>query len=108
LSGFLSYPVVSVDVTDGARAATTQSGRAPPARSGGFMLIDCEGCANRGEGCSGCLVAALFDEASPAAGLGAAEVQAIEVFARAGFDVEVLAAPARPGTARCRASRRVA
>ncbi|MET8368784.1 hypothetical protein ABZU42_03525 [Micromonospora profundi] len=62
------------------------------------MLIDCEGCAKeRGDGCSGCLVAALFDEASPAAGLDAAEVQAIEVFARAGFDVKVLAAPARPG-----------
>ena len=29
----------------------------------------------------------------------AAEVEAIEVLARAGFDVEVLAAPARPGTA---------
>ncbi|MFD6567788.1 hypothetical protein [Micromonospora profundi] len=73
------------------------------------MLIDCEGCAKeRGGGCSGCLVAALFDEASPAAGLDAAEVRAIEVFARAGFDVEVLAAPARPGAARRRASRRVA
>ncbi|MFF4875888.1 MULTISPECIES: hypothetical protein [unclassified Micromonospora] len=72
------------------------------------MLIDCEGCPTQGGGCSGCLVAALFDESSPAAGLAAAEVQAIEVFARAGFDVEVLAAPARPGTARRRASRRVA
>ncbi|MFF0176181.1 hypothetical protein [Micromonospora profundi] len=72
------------------------------------MLIDCEGCAReRGDGCFGCLVAALFDEASPVAGLDAAEVQAIEVFARAGFDVEVLTAPARPGAAR-RASRRVA
>ncbi|MET8351390.1 MULTISPECIES: hypothetical protein [unclassified Micromonospora] len=58
--------------------------------------------------CSGCLVAGLFDEASPAAGLDAAEVQAIEVFARAGYDVEVLAAPARPGAARRHAARRVA
>ncbi|SIN10846.1 hypothetical protein [Micromonospora cremea] len=72
------------------------------------MLIDCDGCAKRGDGCSGCLVTALFDEASPAAGLAAAEVQTIEVFARAGFDVEVLAAPARRGVARRRAARRVA
>ena len=53
-------------------------------------------------------VTALFDETSPAAGLVAAEVEAIEVFARAGFDVEVLAAPARPEAARRRATRRVA
>ncbi|MFC4021233.1 hypothetical protein ACFOW4_25270 [Micromonospora sp. GCM10011542] len=71
------------------------------------MLIDCEGCPHRGEGCSGCLVAALFDETSPAAGLDAAEVQAIEVFARAGFEVEVLAPPA-PAQSRRRAARRVA
>ncbi|MEU7584944.1 hypothetical protein AB0A95_01435 [Micromonospora sp. NPDC049230] len=72
------------------------------------MLIDCDGCARRADGCSGCLLAALFDETSPAAGLVAAEVQAIEVFARAGFDVEVLAAPERPGVARQRAVRRIA
>ncbi|MFF5178343.1 hypothetical protein ACFY2Q_10000 [Micromonospora sp. NPDC000316] len=72
------------------------------------MLIDCEGCPSQGAGCSGCLVAALFDESSPAAGLVAAEVQAIEVLARAGFDVEVLAAPARPSAARRRDSHRVA
>ncbi|MEU8214360.1 hypothetical protein AB0C47_01145 [Micromonospora taraxaci] len=72
------------------------------------MLIDCDGCARRGDDCSGCLLAALFDEKSPAAGLVAAEVEAIEVFARAGFDVEVLAAPARPETTRRRATRRVA
>ncbi|MFY1616844.1 hypothetical protein [Micromonospora sp. WMMD736] len=61
------------------------------------MLIDCDGCAKRTDGCSGCPLTALFDDTSPAAGLVAAEVEAIEVFARAGFDVEVLAAPARPG-----------
>ena len=64
------------------------------------MLIDCDGCAKRADGCSGCPLTALFDETSPAAGLVAAEVEAIEVFARAGFDVEVLAAPARPEAAR--------
>ncbi|RLP85535.1 MULTISPECIES: hypothetical protein [unclassified Micromonospora] len=72
------------------------------------MLIDCDGCARRGDGCSGCLLAALFDETSPAAGLVAAEVQAIEVLARAGFDVEVLATPERPGEAGRRDTRRVA
>ncbi|MEV4498605.1 hypothetical protein C7C45_14340 [Micromonospora arborensis] len=72
------------------------------------MLIDCDGCARRGDGCSGCLLAALFDETSPAAGLVAAEVEAIEVLARAGFDVEVLSAPTRPGAARHLGHRRVA
>ncbi|MEU8425470.1 hypothetical protein AB0C15_31810 [Micromonospora sp. NPDC048835] len=72
------------------------------------MLIDCDGCAKRADGCSGCPLTALFDETSPVAGLVAAEVEAIEVFARAGFDVEVLAAPARPEAARRRATRRVA
>ncbi|MFF0470785.1 hypothetical protein ACFYPX_25540 [Micromonospora zamorensis] len=72
------------------------------------MLIDCDGCVKRADGCSGCPLTALFDETSPAAGLVAAEVEAIEVFARAGFDVDVLVAPARPGTAHRRATRRVA
>ena len=72
------------------------------------MLIDCDGCVQRDSGCSGCPLTALFDETSPVAGLDAAEIQAIEVFARAGFEVDVLAAPARPGTARRRATRRVA
>ncbi|PZF99351.1 hypothetical protein [Micromonospora deserti] len=69
------------------------------------MLIDCDGCGIRGGGCAGCLVTALFDEASPAAGLGGAEARAIEVFARAGFEVEVLPAPRRPA-GRSRAARR--
>ncbi|MFJ6196288.1 hypothetical protein [Micromonospora sp. NPDC092111] len=55
------------------------------------MLIDCDGCRARGPGCDGCLVTALLDDDSPAADLGAAEHRAIEVFARAGFQVEVLA-----------------
>ncbi|MEU4790011.1 hypothetical protein ACFWRG_27815 [Micromonospora tulbaghiae] len=52
------------------------------------MLIDCDTCGNRGAGCSGCLVTALLD--SDPADLGQAEHRAIEVFGRAGFDVEVL------------------
>ncbi|QGN47628.1 hypothetical protein ACN26Y_15995 [Micromonospora sp. WMMD558] len=59
------------------------------------MLIECDRCGIRGDGCSGCLVTALFDEASPTAGLGSAEARAIEVFARAGFEVEVLPEPRR-------------
>ncbi|MEU6076838.1 hypothetical protein [Micromonospora sp. NPDC047074] len=57
------------------------------------MIIDCAGCGIRGSGCSDCLVTALFDDSSPAAGLDGAEARAVEVFARAGFEVEVLPAP---------------
>jgi hypothetical protein len=61
------------------------------------MLIDCDTCGIRGAGCSGCLVTALLDTGSPAAALGPAEHRALEVFARAGFEVEVLPpAPTRP------------
>ncbi|MBC9004098.1 hypothetical protein ABZ399_02165 [Micromonospora aurantiaca] len=66
------------------------------------MLIDCDTCGNRGAGCSGCLVTALFD--SGPADLGPAEHRAIEVFARAGFDVEVLPSP--PAETRAPAPRR--
>lgn len=67
------------------------------------MLIDCDRCGIRGAGCAGCLVTALLDADSPAAGLGDAEHRAIEVFARAGFEVAVLAhesGPARPARRR--------
>ncbi|MFR9778785.1 hypothetical protein ACL02O_22390 [Micromonospora sp. MS34] len=71
------------------------------------MLIDCDTCGIRGGGCSGCLVTALLDTGSPAAAPGPAEHRAIEVFARAGFEVEVLPPPsARP--ARRSTRRRVA
>ncbi|MBB5115335.1 hypothetical protein FHU28_005174 [Micromonospora echinospora] len=70
------------------------------------MLIDCDTCGNRGAGCSGCLVTALLD--SDPADLGPAEHRAIEVFARAGFEVEVLPpAPAvAPAARRAPAPRR--
>ncbi|WP_431878841.1 hypothetical protein [Micromonospora marina] len=73
------------------------------------MLIDCDTCGNRGAGCSGCLVTALLDSDPAAAGLGPAEHRAIEVFARAGFEVDVLPPapaevpapmPRRPGRGR--------
>jgi hypothetical protein len=60
------------------------------------MLIDCDTSGIRGAGCSGCLVTALLDTGAAAADLGPAEHRAIEVFARAGFEVQVLAAPPAP------------
>ncbi|SCL23322.1 hypothetical protein [Micromonospora inyonensis] len=65
------------------------------------MLIDCARCEIRGRGCADCLVTVLFDMPEQVAGLGAAEQHAVEVFARAGFEVEILpatapATPARP------------
>ncbi|MEH0844095.1 hypothetical protein V6U81_17045 [Micromonospora sp. CPCC 205711] len=69
------------------------------------MLIDCDRCGIRGAGCSGCLVTALLDVDSPTAGLDAAERRAIEVFARAGFDVEVLPPESAPAV-RPRSGRR--
>ncbi|MFE9652264.1 hypothetical protein [Micromonospora sp. NPDC006431] len=64
------------------------------------MLIDCDTCGIRGAGCSGCLVTALLDTGSPTADLGPAEHRAIEVFARAGFDIEVLSAEIAGSTRR--------
>jgi hypothetical protein len=70
------------------------------------MLIDCDTCAVRGGACSGCLVSALLDAPSPEVGLTAEEQRAIEVFARAGFDVRVLAEPARTALRLTPAARR--
>ena len=68
------------------------------------MLVDCETCSVRGTACGGCVVTLLLDTPPALHQLGAAEVRAIEVFERAGFDVTVLdpthveaAAPHRPG-----------
>lgn len=54
------------------------------------MLVDCDGCVGRADGCSGRLMTTSFDEHAE---FGAAEARAIEVFARAGFDVQVLPEP---------------
>ncbi|WP_229400287.1 hypothetical protein [Micromonospora okii] len=65
------------------------------------MLIDCDRCGIRGAGCPGCPVTVLLDAAAPEGALDAPELRAIEVFARAGFDVEVLGvAPAGPRSGR--------
>ncbi|WP_425412526.1 hypothetical protein [Micromonospora mirobrigensis] len=74
-----------------------------------MMLIDCDGCGIRGRGCSDCLVTALLDVDSPAARLGSAERRAVETFALAGFEVEVLETETRPaGRRRADRDRRVA
>jgi hypothetical protein len=54
------------------------------------MLIDCDGCTVRGAACQGCLVTALYDTTAEVEGLEADELRAIEVFARGGFEVEVV------------------
>ncbi|MFV2009044.1 MULTISPECIES: hypothetical protein [unclassified Micromonospora] len=77
------------------------------------MLIDCDTCAvERGPSCRGCLVSALIDSPDAVTNLDAGERYAIEVFARAGFDVEVLggstAAPRGRRQRRPRSRRQVA
>ncbi|MFY1637344.1 hypothetical protein ACN27F_29425 [Solwaraspora sp. WMMB335] len=74
------------------------------------MLIDCDTCAVRGTGCGGCLVSALIETPREVTGLAADERYAIEVFARAGFDVQVLPESTRPPgrSRRARPRRRVA
>ncbi len=73
------------------------------------MLIDCDSCGIRGAGCSGCLVTALLDADPPTARLDPAEQRAVEAFALAGFEVEVLdVAYAPPGRRRTGRRRRVA
>lgn len=66
------------------------------------MLIDCDTCAVRGAACRGCVMTTLLGLPEHVEWLDAAEARVIEVFTRAGFDVEVLetagatqAAPAR-------------
>lgn len=71
------------------------------------MLIDCDTCAVRGRACAGCMMSAVLDAPAPVARLGPDEQRAIEVFARAGFAVQVLAAPpARRSAALQRMARR--
>jgi hypothetical protein len=57
------------------------------------MLIDCDTCAVRGAACDGCLVTALFEAPPEVERLDREERSAIEAFARAGFEVDVLSAP---------------
>jgi len=54
------------------------------------MLIDCDGCKVRGAACGGCIVTLFLEAPAPIYRLGAAEADAIEVLALAGFDVTVI------------------
>lgn len=58
------------------------------------MLIDCDTCAVRGTACAGCMMSAVLDGPATVGHLEPDEHRAIEAFARAGLDVEVLEAPA--------------
>lgn len=65
------------------------------------MIIDCGSCTvARGAACDGCLVSALLDTPDELGALDAGERYAIEVLARAGFDVEVLAVAPRSARGR--------
>lgn len=55
------------------------------------MLIDCDACAVRGPACAGCMMSAMLDASAPLERLDPDERRAIEVFGRAGFDVQVMA-----------------
>src|SRR6266511_3095389 len=55
------------------------------------MLIDCDTCSVRGAACVDCVVTALLDTPDEIVHLGAAELHAIEVLARAGLSATVLA-----------------
>jgi hypothetical protein len=71
------------------------------------MLIDCDTCAVRGTACAGCMMSAMLDAAAPVERLDPEERRAIEVFARAGFDVQLLAGnPLRRATPLHRTGRR--
>lgn len=54
------------------------------------MLIDCDRCSVRGAACGGCVVTLLLETPTPAHRLDEAEVRAIEMLTRAGFQVTVL------------------
>lgn len=69
------------------------------------MLIDCDTCAVRGAACGGCVVTTLFGMPAEVHRIDDAEVRAIEVLTRAGFEVTVLAEPA-PARGRGRRSGR--
>ncbi|MDG4765168.1 hypothetical protein O7632_13835 [Solwaraspora sp. WMMD406] len=69
------------------------------------MLIDCDTCTVRGAACGGCLVNALIEAPRAVARLDSEERHAVEVFARAGFEVEVLDEPVGPIRRRSRRPR---
>ena len=58
------------------------------------MLIECDTCPGRGSRCGGCLVTALAEPPVEVRLLGREELLAIEMLARAGFEVSLLEPPA--------------
>ncbi|MEV1287883.1 hypothetical protein [Micromonospora sp. NPDC049679] len=54
------------------------------------MLIDCDSCAVRGAACAGCVMTTLIDMPREVAQLAPDEVAAMEVFARAGLEPQLL------------------
>jgi len=58
------------------------------------MLIDCDSCPGRGTRCDGCLVTALREPPVEVQLLDREELLAIEMLARAGFEVSLLEPPA--------------
>ena len=58
------------------------------------MIVDCDGCVVRGTACDGCAVNALLQIDPQLSELDHREAEVIEIFARAGFEVTVLKAPA--------------
>lgn len=60
------------------------------------MIIDCGRCAERADGCRGCLVRAVLDTPDGIGDLTPGELRAIETFELAGFEVELLETPPAP------------
>src|SRR6476660_6274594 len=77
----------------------------PPIR-GEAMLIDCDTCTVRGNGCDECVVAALYGPPVEALDLDADERRAVQVLIDAGFEVSgVPVAPPQPAAPARRAPR---
>lgn len=60
------------------------------------MIIDCGGCARQTDECTGCLVGTLLATPDGIGDLTPNELQAIEVFELAGFEVELVETPEPP------------
>ena len=54
------------------------------------MFVECERCAAPGVACDGCLISVLWDDTTDHVRLDPDEQRVLEVFARAGLEVEVL------------------
>ncbi|GAB7037957.1 MULTISPECIES: hypothetical protein [Catenuloplanes] len=57
------------------------------------MIVDCDTCAVRGTGCADCAIHVLFHAPPEIERLTPDEINAIEMFARAGLEPEVVEVP---------------